>query len=83
MIGIVPWTGALMLPTNKKLLSKVEESSLLQKAGGKEGEAEVTEIGLKREETVHYLVDHWALLNLGRGGMLLAGGLLGVWSVLF
>jgi len=77
-----------MLPTIVKLQDKLQESELLQvaeggKGKGKGGEVEVTEIGLKREETVHYLVDHWALLNLGRGVMLLAGGLVGAWSILF
>jgi len=39
------------------------------------------EVGLG-EETAHKLVDWWGVLNLGRAAMLVASGVVGVWTTL-
>jgi len=74
-MGIMPYTLAVMLPTNKKLLAKVEEMKAFAKGDS------VVEVGLG-EETAHKLVDWWAVLNLGRGLMLGIAGILGAWTAL-
>jgi hypothetical protein len=58
------------MPTNKKLFAKVEESRKL------EGQ----EVSTLDAETAHKLVDNWGVLNLPRGLLLLAGGVLGLWT---
>ena len=74
-VGIVPYTVALMAGTNRKLLRKRDETKALG-VGDK-----VTEVGLG-DETAHKLVDWWGVLNLGRGLMLAASGVLGTWTAL-
>ena len=74
-IGIVPYTLIFLMPTNTKLLKKTEETKSLGKS------EEVVEVGLG-EETAHKLVDWWGVLNLGRGVMLTASGLIGAWTAL-
>ena len=74
-VGIVPYTLAVMLPTNKKLLAKVEETKTL---GVRD---ELVEVGLGNE-TAHKLVDFWGVLNLGRAFMLAIGSVVGVWTAL-
>jgi hypothetical protein len=74
-IGIIPYTVLVMLPTNKKLLAKVEETKALTVKD------EVVEIGLGNE-TAHKLVDSWGVLNLGRAVLLTAGSLVGTWTAL-
>lgn len=59
-IGIVPFTFAFILPTNKKLFAK--EKSL----GAASLEDKSVEVGVAREETVHALIDKWATLNFAR-----------------
>jgi hypothetical protein len=74
-IGIIAYTFGIQMPTNIKLLKKVDETSALEKSDT------VVEVGLG-EETAHKLVDNWGLLNLGRGVMLTASAVLGAWTAL-
>ncbi|KAI9051200.1 hypothetical protein LZ554_005302 [Drepanopeziza brunnea f. sp. 'monogermtubi'] len=83
-VGIVPYTLAVMMRTNRRLLGRAEGLlglglglARVEEVGG-EVEVEVEEKG---EESAHQLVDRWGVLNLGRAAMLLASGLLGVWGV--
>lgn len=72
-MGIIPYTLAVMVDTNKKLLAKVEETKTL---GIKD---EVVEVGLGNE-TAHKLVDSWGMLNLGRAVLLAVSSGVGVWT---
>lgn len=72
-VGIIPYTLAVMVDTNKKLLAKVEETKTL---GIKD---EVVEVGLGNE-TAHKLVDSWGMLNLGRAVLLAVSSGVGVWT---
>jgi hypothetical protein len=74
-IGIAPWTWAVMVPTNNKLLRKAEEAAVLGKTD------EIVEIGLGGE-TAHALVDKWGMLNLGRGMLLSVAAVVGTWTTL-
>jgi hypothetical protein len=74
-VGIVPYTLVVVMPTNNKLFKKADETKTLGKGD------EVVEVGLG-EETAHKLVDWWGVLNLGRGVMLAASGVLGTWLAL-
>lgn len=74
-VGIVPYTFAVMGGTNRKLIEKREEIGALG------SQDTVVEIGLKNE-SAHALLDWWGVLNLGRGVMLSAAGVLGVWTAL-
>jgi hypothetical protein len=74
-IGILGYTFGIQMPTNIKLLKKVDETSALEKTD------EVVEVGLG-EETAHKLVDNWGLLNLGSGFMLTVSAVLGAWTAL-
>ncbi|EKD15970.1 uncharacterized protein L3040_003405 [Drepanopeziza brunnea f. sp. 'multigermtubi'] len=66
-VGIVPYTFAVMMRTNRRLLGRAAELGV--------------EVEGEGEESAHQLVDRWGVLNLGRAAMLLASGLLGVWGV--
>jgi hypothetical protein len=74
-IGIVPYTILVIMPTNNKLMKKADETKSLEE------EDQVVEVGL-REETAHQLADYWGVLNLGRGAMLTASGVLALWLAL-
>merc|ERR1711939_833831 len=69
-ISIIPYTFAILMPTNKQLLGKVEVSG--------EDEVEMREA----ERSAHQLVDWRGVLNLGRGGLLVGSGVVGVWASL-
>jgi len=74
--AIVPFTLAFILPTNHKLIAKKDEfASLSQKStrakAGMPGGWE--DIDVEGGETVHALIDRWAMLNLARA-VLVAGG---------
>ena len=56
----IPYSLLTLEPINKKL---EEKASSLAKASISDAGAEA---GVTREETVHYLVDQWATMNLGR-----------------
>lgn len=74
--AIVPFTLAFISPTNNKLIAKKDEfASLSQrstqaKAGMPGG---WDDVDVEGGETVHALIDRWALLNLARAA-LVAGG---------
>ena len=53
LLSLVPYTFLLGEPINKKL----EEKARLQS---------IQEVGVKKEESVHGLVDLWATVNFGR-----------------
>ena len=74
-VGIVPYTFIVLMPTNKKLLTKVDETKALGK------EESIVEVGLG-EETAHKLVDWWGVLNVPRGLMLAASAIVGTWTAL-
>jgi hypothetical protein len=74
IVGIIPFTFAVLMPTNNKLEAKEEESRTLEKTD------EVVEIGLAGGETAKVLVDRWGVLNLGRVGMLIAASVVGIWT---
>merc|ERR1711939_611610 len=61
-ISIIPYTFAILMPTNKQLLRKVEVLG--------EDEVEMREA----ERSAHQLVDWWGVLNLGRGVLLVGNG---------
>lgn len=70
-VGIVPYTLVVVMPTNRKLLRKVDETKWLAEAD------EVVETGA-REESAKYLVDHWGMLHLGRVAMGAVAGMIGL-----
>lgn len=59
--GIVPYTGALMMPVNNRLEAR---------AAGVAATEEEEETAWVAGEGSRYLVDRWATLNLGRSVML-------------
>lgn len=73
--SIVPFTFAFIVPTNDKLIAKKDElagASLTDKsveANGADG------------ESVHELIDRWAVLNLVRAGLVAAGAACAVAAV--
>ncbi|KAF2455847.1 hypothetical protein BDY21DRAFT_306461 [Lineolata rhizophorae] len=72
--AIVPYTFAVMMKTNKKILAKAAEAE-------KSAEAPATaEASTAEEENTHALVDKWATMNLGRGVLTLASAILGAWA---
>lgn len=60
----------LVHPVAEKLKQKAASLS-----SSKEGE-----VGVQKEETVHYLVDRWATLNLGRSLLTGMAALLATWA---
>ncbi|KAH7323669.1 hypothetical protein BKA65DRAFT_598236 [Rhexocercosporidium sp. MPI-PUGE-AT-0058] len=75
-IGIIPYTFAVIMGTNRKLLRKVEVTRLVELS--REDLLEQKD----SERSAHQLVDWWGVLNLGRGVMLAVSGGLGVWAAL-
>lgn len=74
-MGIVPYTMAMMMDTNRKLLEKAEETKeygVLDEVIETKGEG----------ESAHQLIDRWGVLNFGRGCLLVVGGGLGIWTAL-
>ncbi|KAH8598961.1 hypothetical protein B0O99DRAFT_683694 [Bisporella sp. PMI_857] len=71
-VGLVPYTVLFMKGTNDKLFALIERISAV---GG-------NEIVVEGGETVHSLVDWWAVLNLGRCVLLASAGVLGTWTAL-
>ncbi len=84
--GIVPYTLAVIMPTNRKLFAKADEVDrlgLLAETGEKGFEVKGGLVeSATREESAKYLVDRWGVLNLGRSVMLAASGLVGLWTSL-
>lgn len=73
-LGTVPYGFAFLTPVARKLLAKAREV---------ESSGECNEVGIRREETAHVLVDRWATLNLVRGAAVLVAGCLGLQAALF
>jgi hypothetical protein len=74
--SIVPYTVLIIGPINNRLFEKekkYESASLEDKA---------IEAGVAKDETVHALIDRWALLNVARSGITGVGALLLVWAAL-
>ncbi|KAJ9637128.1 hypothetical protein H2199_007414 [Coniosporium tulheliwenetii] len=73
--SIIPYTTLVMMPVNRKLLSKADSLANVSITDD-------TESGVAREETAHALIDKWAMLNLGRALMTSIGAFCGVWATL-
>lgn len=74
--AIVPFTLAFILPINHKLMAKKDEfASLSQKSPSAQADmpGSWAEADVEGGETVHALIDRWAVLNLARA-VLVAGG---------
>lgn len=74
ILSIVPFTLAVMMPTNSKLSEK--SRTLATTALGDKS----AEIAVAEEETVHALLDKWATLNLVRALIVGAGAVLAAWG---
>jgi hypothetical protein len=74
--SIIPFTFAVIVPTNKKLREK--QRALATTAV----EDKMAEAGVQKEETVHALLDKWATLNLARALLIGAGAVSAVWGTL-
>lgn len=62
-----------MMPTNKKLFKRFDDSKSL-------GENEIkAEVGMPSGESSKELIQKWSNLNIIRGFMPLVGAVLGVW----
>lgn len=70
--GIIPFTIAVMKPTNDKLFERVDSLSSASL------EDKTIEAKLAQSETTHALLDKWATLNLARAVLIAAGTLCGV-----
>ncbi|KAK3341246.1 hypothetical protein B0T25DRAFT_335606 [Lasiosphaeria hispida] len=82
-VGIIPYTYAVMMPTNKRLVARVEGVESVEADIGlvaEEGEAArvAEESAWVKGEGSKYLVDRWATLNLGRAIMVAASAVLGI-----
>lgn len=76
--SILPYTYALLVPINRKLLKKVEEVKTM---GAGVGDVLGNEMGT-REDSGHALIDNWGLYNLYRGGAAFVAGCLGLYAAL-
>ena len=70
----VPYTYFLGEPISQKLEAKA--NSFATASITEEG----AEVGVKQEETVHYLVDRWATMNLGRTVLTGISAMLATWA---
>jgi len=70
MVGSIGYTKLVLDDTNKKLLKKAEEMEGLASK----------EVVAEGQETVHGLVDWWAVLNLGRAAIFGVAGLAGTYA---
>lgn len=68
-VGIVPYTLAVMMGTNRRLKAKADEFGAMGK-----GE----EVSVREVDEAKALVDWWGVLNLGRTVMLVAGSVCGL-----
>ena len=72
-LAIWPWTIFVMMPTNKNLFKKDDDTKSVE---GTEG---VSEVGLPKGESARELITRWSLLNIVRGFMPLSAAVLGTW----
>ncbi|KAF9878007.1 hypothetical protein CkaCkLH20_04583 [Colletotrichum karsti] len=72
-LSIGPWTRIFLVPVNKKLKAKAEETR----------DMGIMAVGLTQEEEegAKYLVDQWGLYNLGRSIALGLGGAIGLYTI--
>ena len=76
-VGIVPYTLAFMMPTNRRLHAADKRFNGVEaKAKGEE------EVGAEEAEGFKALVDWWGVLNLGRAVLLMAGSACGLATTL-
>lgn len=75
-LSVMPYTGFLIVPTNKKILRKAEEMRGMKAVEGVE--VEEKGVGPLGEESAKWLVDHWGMLNLPRGIVTAVAGMLGL-----
>ena len=71
--AIWPWTLLVMMPTNKKLFKKHDETESL------DTNAEITETGLSKGESAGELIISWSNMNIVRGCFPLVAAALGAW----
>ena len=72
-LAIWTWTIFVMMPTNKKLFQRYDDSKSL-------GENEIkTEIGMPKGESTKELIQWWSTMNIIRGCLPLVAAVLGVW----
>lgn len=73
--GIVPYTVAFMMGTNRMLEARAERAGVLE---------EVVEEVVEEAEGVgsKFLVDRWGVLNLGRAVMVGVGAVVGAWATI-
>lgn len=72
--AFLPYTVLCILPTNRKLLAREEETRALKSTD------ELTQAGMA--ETSHALLDWWGVLNLGRFVIAGAAAAVGAWASL-
>ena len=73
-IATLPWTGVVMMTTNKELM----------RIDGLSGaEQEKYEEGREGREEVVRLLKAWKWMNMVRAGLTGAGGLMAGWALLF
>lgn len=75
-LSVMPYTGFLIVPTNKKILRKADEMKGMKAVEGME--VEEKGVGPLGEESAKWLVDHWGMLNLPRGIVTAVAGMLGL-----
>lgn len=74
LAATLPYAQLLLHPLNNKLEAKAAEYARSSIADGD------LEANVRREETVHYLVDQWAIVNLGRSAILTLAAVLATWA---
>lgn len=72
--SIIPFTFAFIVPTNNALFEKKRQLADVEVS------AKDVEVGVKKEETVHALIDKWATLNLARALLVGLGSVCAVWG---
>lgn len=75
-LSVMPYTGFLIVPTNKKILRKADEMKGMKAVEGVE--VEEKGVGPLGEDSAKWLVDHWGMLNLPRGIVTAVAGMLGL-----
>jgi len=63
-----------MVPTNNTLISRSETLATV------DIQDKTVEAGVRKEETVHALIDKWATLNMGRALISLVGAVAMTWA---
>lgn len=76
-LAIWPWTIFIMMPTNKKLFARFDESKALGEGKG-DGEGK-TEEAVPKGESTKEMIQWWSSMNIIRGCMPLIAAVLGVW----